>query len=68
MLSSYGHMAATLMKKNKAYKLVKLSQSDDDRGDHDEADEGDCAVREGQKLERKRTSQCLPRRWEKSKR
>ena len=47
-------MAATLMKKNKAYKLVKLSQSDDDRGDHDEADEGDCAVPEGQKLERKR--------------
>ena len=50
MLSSCRHMAATLMKKNKACKLVKFSQSDDNRGDNDEADKGDYAVPEGQKL------------------
>ena len=36
-----GHMAASSMKKNKACKMVKFSQCDDDRGDHDEADKGD---------------------------
>ena len=46
-------MAATLLKKNEAYKLVKFSQSDDDRVDHDEADKGDYAVPEDQKFERR---------------
>ena len=35
LLSSCGHVAAALLKKNKACKLVKLSQSEDDRGGHD---------------------------------
>ena len=51
MFSSSRHMAATSLKKNKACKLVHFSQSGDDRGDHDEADKGDCAVLESQKFE-----------------
>ena len=50
-------MAATLLKKNKACKLVKFSQSDDDRGDHDEAQKGEYAVPGNQKFERR--SECF---------
>ena len=56
MLSSCGHMAATLLKKNEACKLVKFSQSDDDRGDHDEAEKGEHAVPGNQKIERRSES------------
>ena len=52
-----GHMATTILKKNKAYKLVKISQSDDDRGDRGEADQGEYAVLEDQKFERR--SECF---------
>ena len=52
LLSSCGHMAAALLKKNKACKLVKISRSESDRGDHDEAGKGDYAVLENQKFEK----------------
>ena len=57
MLSSCGHMAATSLKKDKACELVKFSQSDDDRGDHDDADKGDYVVLEEQKFVKK--SKCF---------
>ena len=52
-----GHMAATILKKNKAYKVVKISQSDDDRGDRGEADQGKYAVLEDQEFDRR--SECF---------
>ena len=57
MFTSCGLMAATLWKKNKACKLVKFLQSDDDRADHDEADKGEFAVPEDQKFDRR--SECF---------
>ena len=45
-------MLSSCMKKNKACKMVKFLQSDDDLGDH-ETDKGDCAVPEDQNFERR---------------